>query len=134
MSLRELIGKAQQDLETYRPPDVKDCHAELSKVLEAAGFGHIEDERIESINEYAGMCRIETSRVTARGCHDFDLYELPSSIIDAEDPIRAAAIWELEQEIKKHERALTNQYLAITEHVQKINELRAQLQADREVA
>lgn len=104
--LRDLIENAAADIDHYKRPNVDEAKSRLSELLNAAGLGGIgEFDRIESIDEDDGMLRIKTS-YTVRGCEGGDDLELPSSIIDSEDPIKAATAWGLTTRIEEAESAV----------------------------
>lgn len=93
--LRDLIENAAADIDHYKRPNVDEAKTRLTELLNAAGLGGIgEFDRIESISEEDGMLHISTSYVL-RGCECGERYEIPSSVIDSEDPIKAATEWGL---------------------------------------
>lgn len=104
--LRDLIEQAAADIAHYKRPNVDEAKERLSELLKAAGMGGIgQSDRIESISEDDGMLDISTSFVV-RGCESGDNFELPSSVIDAEDPIKAATEWGLALRIEEAENAV----------------------------
>jgi hypothetical protein len=92
-------------------------------------MGNLTYDSIEEISEYLGNITISTSW-SARGCAQTSEYTLPSTIIDAEDPIFEAKKYGLmkklkaaEIEYKKH-AALANSYAEkVTQLQVEINQL-----------
>lgn len=97
-TLRDLIDEAAWAISRYKSPDVRECKERLSEVLEAAGLGSISHDCLESIDECDGHICIETSW-TARGCSNTSSFRIPASIVDADDPVRAATEWGLRKKI-----------------------------------
>lgn len=101
-TLRELIVKAEEDIDTYKYPDVSETQSRLSQILEAAGLGGIEHNELTYLGFRDGRLHIDTT-YSSRGCTDSESFDIPEKIIDAEDPVREARIWGAEKRLKKAE-------------------------------
>jgi hypothetical protein len=104
-TLRQIIEEAIGQIATYKHPDVDEAQGRLHELLKAAELGGIEHDGIVSIEECGDTFRIQTEW-SARGCLNTSDYELPSFIIDADDPVAAARIWGIEKKVKEAERAV----------------------------
>jgi hypothetical protein len=123
--LRDLIEAADVAISTYRRPNVGEAKERLSELLEAAGMGGIgQFDSIDSISEEDGSFHIRTS-YTIRGCEGGDSFELPSAIVDAEDPLAAARTWGLNQQISVTEDRVKNLRQGLEREEAKLTELRA---------
>lgn len=106
--LRELLDDASNQVDTYKHPAIGEFCIEISKVLRLTGQGGIGDhDEVTSISEHQGTVSIETAW-SVRQCAQTSSYELPSSIIDAEDPQRAALIWHSHGEIVNQRRVVAS--------------------------
>lgn len=99
MKPREVIEAAAQAIDQYRHPDVSEAQELLHSLLKAAGIGGIDGDKIDCIDEYSGAFHITTSW-TVMQCSQHETYTLPSIIVDAEDPLRAANLWRLDQAVR----------------------------------
>lgn len=96
-TMREIIETAMEQLDTYKHPDVDEAKARIHELLVAAKLGGIDCDCLEKLSERSGNLRIETSW-SARGCSNSSDYNLPSFIIDADDPVEAATLWGLDRQ------------------------------------
>jgi hypothetical protein len=97
-TLKELINKAISDIDLYKHPDIDEAKARLDELLVAAGLGTIKGDYLSDLDMYNNKLHIRTEW-SARGCANHSDYELPISILEAEDPIKAATVWGLQQKI-----------------------------------
>lgn len=105
MNLRTLLDDAERQVNTYKHPNIVQFREAINEVLEAADLGSTGNDEITGIDEYDDTIRIRTIWCV-RGCECSGDFELPSFIIDSEDPIKTAKIWSLEKQIVSCERAL----------------------------
>ena len=98
MTFRQEFDNACHQINTYKHPSIGEFKEKLSSILEAADIGGITHDCLESLDEDDDTIYIETTW-SARGCNQSSSYQLPSFIIDAEDPLKAAKIWGLEKKI-----------------------------------
>ena len=128
-SFLEQLEHADMLLQTYRSPDLEDVLTLLDTVLQAAELGSIQYESVVRIQVQRQSVRIDTEWRTlrhersecgegevnvstewarlwsARCCAQTSTYELPRSIVEAEDPAGAAQYWAREQKLAKaHDR------------------------------
>ena len=128
-SFLEQLEHAEILLQTYRRPDIDEVLVLLDKVLQAAELGSIQYESVVRIQVQQQSVRIDTEwRIlrhersecgerdvnvstewarlwSARCCAQTSTYELPRSIVEAEDPAGAARHWASEQNrTKAHAR------------------------------
>jgi len=96
--LRKLIADASHSLSTYKFPDVTIAQSRLDAILKAADIGGIANDRLDSVEIDDGYVCIETSWAV-RGCSNSSSYRFPESILDAKNPLKAAAKWGLEKKI-----------------------------------
>lgn len=99
MSIRQLLDDAERQVNTYKYPNITEFRQVINEILEAADLGSTGNDEITNIDEYNDSIRISTSW-SCRGCECSSDFELPSFIIDSEDPIKVAKIWSLENKIK----------------------------------
>lgn len=128
MKAREIIEAAAQAVEQYKHPNVDEAQALLHSLLKAAGIGGIEGDKIECIDEYSGAFHITTAW-TVMQCYQHETYTLPSMIVDADDPLRAATEWRLDCAVAKAEADLdsaTRTLAAARERLEAAQEARAQ--------
>ncbi|WP_269581879.1 hypothetical protein [Roseibium sp. Sym1] len=85
---REVLEDAQAVIETYRDPEIDAAITAIDDVLKVMGNGQIGNDRVERINFERGAVRIHTS-YSVRSCAMHDEYEIPSHVIDADDPVEA---------------------------------------------
>jgi hypothetical protein len=104
-ALRELLEKAERDINTYRAPRIEEAHTWLHNILVAAGLPGINHNSLDHF--YIGDEEVfVTSSWSVRSCADSDTYRFPIFIIDAEDPIQAARKWGLEEKLAETQIAL----------------------------
>lgn len=96
--LRILWDEAEGAIRTLKHPNISEFQAQLDAILRAAEVGGVRDDTIDSIDELGDTMYVNTTWY-ARGCSNGSNYKFPASIIDAEDPIKAATIWGLDQRI-----------------------------------
>jgi hypothetical protein len=125
--LKELIEKASDDISTFKYPNIDECQSSLSKILTAAGYGSIVNDKIESLDIRKGILRIETTWY-ARGCSNSSDYDIPMSVIEAEDPIKAATIWGLTERINKAEHELANAQRSVIYAQETLTKLNSELE------
>lgn len=93
-SARELLEQAADDCHRLRAPNTEEARLLLNTFFEAAGLPTIENEKITAIRFSAKSLEVETY-YSVRSCDMDNLYEIPISIIDAPDPLRAARHFKL---------------------------------------
>ncbi len=125
---REIFDDAMSDLGIYRYPNIEEAENLLNSITEAAGLGSIRGDTIEDIRETPdGTVVLKTY-----ACGDYNTYEFPASIIDAEDPAKAAKIFGLKKKADDYV-GYVNHY---NKHLQyfeaKLAEIRAQIQMAEE--
>lgn len=96
--LRDLFEDACGQVSRLKHPNIDEFQELMSDVMHAAGLPGIKNDKIDSLDESSELIIICTS-YTVRGCGQHENYCLPSFIIDAEDPVKAATIWGLQQAI-----------------------------------
>ena len=99
-SFLEQLEHADMLLQTYRSPDLEDVLTLLDTVLQAAELGSIQYESVVRIQVQRQSVRIDTEW-SVRCCAQTSTYELPRSIVEAEDPAGAAQYWAREQKLAK---------------------------------
>ena len=91
MTLVELIDKAIHDIKVYRNPDVKELHEKLSEIFSKIGYPEFSERRITEImylDNYLYVCVMLNSESHC----DIDQYSIPKFIINADDPLKEAAV------------------------------------------
>jgi hypothetical protein len=104
-TLREIVEEAASALYTYKHPNVSECQDRLDEIIGAAKLGGISHDNLAHIDISRGMVNIRTT-YSVRSCPQEDVYEFPEHILDAEDPIKAAAIWGLETTLSREKEKL----------------------------
>lgn len=128
MNYREIIDEAISQLATYRHPNTEEAEKLLSDILKAAGLGSLEHEHVDDISIYGGSVHIETSW-SARGCGQNSSYSFPVSLLDAEDPLKAAKIWGLNEKISETESERDRYASYVASHNERIAKYKAELEA-----
>lgn len=90
-TFREDIESAASELDTYKHPDVSEVQRRLHNLLIAGGLGGIEHDRLDALTISGGVLRIRTS-YSVRGCAQRGDFEIPTSVIDSADPIKAMKV------------------------------------------
>lgn len=131
MSLRSILEDAESQIDLYKNPSIEEAEKLLEEILVAADLGSIAHERIVSFTITSNEVRVVTSW-SARNCDQSSDYSFPTTIIDADNHIKAASIWGIEQKIRiatkhKDEAARTYQYYS-----DKLNEAYRQLAKAKE--
>lgn len=127
-TLRELITEATEAIDTYKYPDVSEVQSKLHAILEAAKLGGINRDHLTSLDIYGDHLHIRTEW-SARGCHQSGDYRIPMSIIDAEDPIKAATIYGIKKRIDETKRALDYARATVERSEKSLAEQNAELEA-----
>lgn len=99
-TLRELIDKARDDLNTYKNPDVSALMTRLHSILGAGKLGGIINDKLISVYYANGSLHIRTG-YSVRSCEQTAYFEFPEFVVDAENPERVVAIWAWTREIAK---------------------------------
>jgi hypothetical protein len=75
----------------------------LNAVLKAAGLGSTGNDQITYIYEHKGIGGFFEIRTewSARNCAQTSEYRLPTSIVDAEDPLQAAFDWQYSKALRE---------------------------------
>lgn len=103
--LRDLIRRAQEDMDRYKHPDTSEVEAKLDAILKAGKLGGIAGDELTGLYFYNGVLRITTS-YSVRNCEMTGRYEIPEYVIDAEDPEAAVKLWSKNQSIAKAKHEL----------------------------
>ena len=127
-NLRELINKASEDIDTYKYPDVDEVQSKLHAILEAAKLGGINRDQLTRLDIYGDHLHIRTEW-SARGCDQSSDYRIPMSIIDAEDPIKAATIYGINKRLKEATNNLAAARNDVARGEKRVAELNAELEA-----
>jgi len=124
----ELIEQASFDISKYKNPDINECQRKLSELVEAAGYGGLMNDQIESLEIDHDILHIETSW-SARGCSNSSSYRIPMKLIRSEDPIKAVKIWGVEKQITKYEFELEDAKKNVTYKEEAIAKLKIELES-----
>ena len=127
-SLRKLLEEASEKLEIYKDPDVHDAKEKLSEILKSAGMGDISYDHLVSLHLYEDVLAINTE-YSVRGCDDERYIEIPASIIDDEDPVKAAKIWSIKRKINGLELAISAAKKTIEYKNKELDETKKELAA-----
>ncbi len=100
MPLRELIAKTQDDLNTYKNPDVSVITERLHDILKAGKLGGIIHDKLISLYFANGSLHIRTE-YSVRSCMNSAYFEFPEFVVDAADPEYSVAVWAWTQAINK---------------------------------
>jgi len=127
-TLRELINEATEAIETYKHPDVDEVQGKLHDILTAAKIGGINRDHLTSLDIYSDYLHIRTEW-SARGCAQSSDYRIPMSIIDAEDPIKAATIYGINKRLTEAKNNLSSARASVERNEKQVAELNAELEA-----
>lgn len=125
MTLQELIDKAINDIDEYRHPDVDDVQNRLHEILQAAKVGSINQDHLESLSIHNGMLYIRVTW-TCRGCDQSADYEIPMAVIEAPDPVRAAAIWGSSNRLEEAKRNLRSAQASVERYAEALGKCQAE--------
>jgi hypothetical protein len=97
-TLRQIIDEADDAIQTLRHPEVSEAEERLNEIIMAAKLGDISHDQLAYVRISNGKVNIRTE-YSVRGCEQSDDYNFPETILDNEDPIRAATLWGLEKRL-----------------------------------
>jgi hypothetical protein len=106
---REILEQAILDMNTYKHPNLYEAREILDSLFINSAIGVLGDQdTIDSIfeeddpfgNSKGSYFYIKTSW-SSRGCEQGEEYCIPSYIIDAEDPVKAAIKYRLDKALAK---------------------------------
>lgn len=100
VNVRQLIEQAAMDVDTFKCPSIDEAQKVLHEIIRAMDKGGVQGDTITSIVITEDEVYIN-SEWYARGCHSTSNYSFPASILDAEDPVKAATIYGLEEHLKE---------------------------------
>jgi len=127
-TLRELINEATEAIETYKHPDVDEVQSKLHAILEAGKLGGINRDHLTQLDIYGDHLHIRTEW-SARGCAQSSDYRIPMSIIDAEDPIKAATIYGINKRLTEAKNDLSSARYSVERNEKRVADLNAELEA-----
>lgn len=104
---RELLEEAAVYIDRYKHPGIDEAEDVMDKIFIALCSNGLDGVRVEGIEEYDGKFHVTVSW-TCRGCYDSDVRTIPSSVIDAEDPIKAATAWRHDKSVRQAEVRYSN--------------------------
>ena len=106
MNIRDLIDITKQNIKTYRKPNTKPLAEALDPIILALGKAvGIGNDQITDLYEDNSTLHITTYYVV-KGCEGNNQYEIPSEIIDAEDPVKAAKLLHAQQQVEEATKGL----------------------------
>jgi hypothetical protein len=126
VSLRDLIDEAIAQLERFRHPNVDQVQGRLNEILKAAGKGGITHDRIERLVFRPESLHIQTS-YSVRSCEQTAEFEIPFSVLDADDPVAAARQWGRQDKIKEAEDAVKEARRALAVAEEELREILAEI-------
>lgn len=127
MNLYDLTLEAEQQLATYRSPDVDEWRKQIDLVLDAAGEGCLGHDHIDNLTVGDEYLHIRTS-YTVRCCECNNDYSLPIFILKAENPVQAATIFSLNSEISRVESQLRVHEAGVRSNTERLAQLKTQLE------
>lgn len=104
-TLFDVICQASSALSVYRSPDIDEALERIDALLIASGEGSIANDHVVRIDQQRDRFVIHTEW-SARNCAQTSRYDLPYSIVKADNPLAAAVTWARTQAIAKAERRL----------------------------
>lgn len=126
MNYRELLDDAQHQLDTYKHPNIDEFTSKFSALFEAAGFGNLNYRSVDQITEHKDTFSVETSW-SSRGCSQHGTITLPFSVIDAADPVKAATIWRIQQDLDKAMSEVNNHRKMVSYYEEQVKKLQDKL-------
>lgn len=122
MNLYELTVAAEYKIATYRNTDISEWIAAIDPVLSAAGQSFICTDTVEDITIGETTLCINTS-YSVRGCADTNSIEIPLNIITASDPVHAAQLFKVTNDIERFTNAIKNSEEDIKRDTAKLQKL-----------
>lgn len=98
-TLSVVVEEAGRELgKVVKSPDVREALERLHELTEAAGLGGIKGHKLVAVRELDGVLQIETEWSVRGGVHSEEFY-LPMSVVEADDPVRAAKLWGMKKKV-----------------------------------
>lgn len=128
MNILELTKATAQKVNLNRLtyPNIRDWLAVIDPLLKAAGQPTIGDDVVEDIHMTVDELQISTS-YTVRGCDCENQTGMPLSILEAENPLKAANQYRLGKELSAAKFRLAEAQRAVEENEDKIAQVEADL-------
>jgi hypothetical protein len=123
-TLRELIVKAETDLDVFKNPDVWEVRERLNEILTAGGRGMIAEEYLSSLRFSDGILCIYTEYSNGE-----DVYEIPGHVIDSDDPLKAMKLWAAKGKVAEFEKRMKEAERVAESHRQQMVSALAALSA-----
>lgn len=125
-SLYDLTVEAQDAIETYKSPDIREWIAAIDPVLEAMNSLTIGKDYVEYIRIGQKDLDITTS-YTVRNCRNTNDISLPISILRSANPIREATMFRLTHAIAKNKEAIASAQRIVESRTAELKQLEAEL-------
>lgn len=118
-NFRKLLEEASSALSIYRSPDIAEAKELIDKILVAGDMGSTIYETIVAIDDYGDYFEIRTEW-SARCCAQTSEYRIPSSVVDADDPLKAMRLLRNTQAISQAEAHLASCLVAVERAQQRL--------------
>lgn len=125
MTLYDLTVVAEHRVSTYKNPNISEWIAAIDPVLSAAGQPCICTDTVEDITIGETTLWIKTS-YSVRGCADTNSIEIPLDIITASDPVHAARLFKVTNDIERFTNAIKSSEEAIKSDTAKLQKFLAE--------
>lgn len=126
MSLMEQTKNAAKLVSKYRSPDILDWVRKVDPILEALGQPTIGGDYVDIIDLYEGVVTIQTF-YRGRGCTQRNDIYIPFSILEAEDPIKAAKILRLKSKHNKTAKDLSHHTQMVSAYMSELAAIETEL-------
>lgn len=126
MNLYELTLAAEYEVSTYRSASLDDWIKQIDPVLEAAGEYQIGSDKVESLTVMHDEVSIYTSYYVRGKCQTNEIC-LPTSIIKAEFPVKAATLYRINKELKDAKLRLATTQRLLAQQAEKVAALETEL-------
>lgn len=120
-TLWELIEKAVNDIDTYKSPDTAEVESRLDPILKAMDLPTIGNDTLAFLGFDGDYLTVRTEYYVHGGMSE-NIMDIPVSVLWADDPAKAGAIWaadtkvqDLEREIARNEGLLAKQRAQLAE-------------------
>lgn len=126
MNLYDLTLDAEAKVATYRSVNIDEWIEAIDPILKAAGQCTIDRDKVDDITMSSSSLKIQTS-YSVRCCAQTNDISIPMSILTADDPIRAATLYRLYNELTEAKQRMSAAQYELTKYTEKVALLEAEI-------
>ena len=126
MNLYDLTLDAEAKVATYRSVNIDEWIEAIDPILKAAGQCTIDRDKVDDITMSSSSLKIQTS-YSVRCCAQTNDISIPMSILTADDPIRAATLYRLYNELTEAKQRMSAAQYELSKYTEKVALLEAEI-------